>query len=109
MPGGGANGANGTSDSGSGIGESSGGGVQGGVGAPVPPGSVFPRLPAMPGGGANGANGTSGSGSSIGGGRVQGGVGVALIALLTLVLLRLARRAAAKPVWRSYLPEVPPA
>jgi hypothetical protein len=24
-------------------------------------------------------------------------------------LLRLARRAAAKPVWRSYLPEVPPA
>jgi hypothetical protein len=25
------------------------------------------------------------------------------------VLLRLARRAAAKPIWRSYLPEVPPA
>jgi hypothetical protein len=24
-------------------------------------------------------------------------------------LLRLARRAAAKPIWRSYLPEVPPA
>ena len=29
--------------------------------------------------------------------------------LLSLVLLRLARRAAAKPVWRVYLPEVPPA
>jgi hypothetical protein len=27
----------------------------------------------------------------------------------TLVLLRLVRRAAAKPIWRSYLPEVPPA
>jgi hypothetical protein len=29
--------------------------------------------------------------------------------LLMLVLLRLARGAAASPVWRSYLPEVPPA
>jgi hypothetical protein len=29
--------------------------------------------------------------------------------LLTLVLLRLARRADAKPIWRSYLPEVSPA
>ena len=28
--------------------------------------------------------------------------------LLTLVLLRLARCAAAKPIWRSYLPEVHP-
>jgi len=26
-----------------------------------------------------------------------------------LLVLRLARRAAAKPIWRSYLPEVPPA
>jgi hypothetical protein len=40
---------------------------------------------------------------------MPGGVGAALIALLTLVLLLLARRAAAKPVWRAYLPEVPPA
>jgi hypothetical protein len=29
--------------------------------------------------------------------------------MLTLVLLRRARRAVVKPVWRSYLPEVPPA
>jgi hypothetical protein len=40
---------------------------------------------------------------------VQGGLGAALIALLTLVLLRLARRAFTNPIWRSYLPEVPPA
>jgi hypothetical protein len=31
------------------------------------------------------------------------------MALLTLVLLWLARRAAAKTIWRAYLPEVPPA
>jgi hypothetical protein len=29
--------------------------------------------------------------------------------VLVLVLLRLARRAGGSPVWRSYLPEVPPA
>jgi hypothetical protein len=29
--------------------------------------------------------------------------------LVVLVLLRLARRAAARTVWRAYLPEVPPA
>jgi len=29
--------------------------------------------------------------------------------MLTLVLLWLARRAAAVPIWRAYLPEVPPA
>jgi hypothetical protein len=40
---------------------------------------------------------------------MQDGLGAVLIALLTLVLLRLVRRAAAKPIWRSYLPEVPPA
>jgi hypothetical protein len=40
---------------------------------------------------------------------VQGGTGAALAALLMMVLLRLARRADVKPVWRSYLPEVPPA
>jgi hypothetical protein len=36
-------------------------------------------------------------------------LGAAVIALLTLVLLRLIRRAAAKRIWRSYLPEVSPA
>jgi hypothetical protein len=40
---------------------------------------------------------------------MQGGIGAALIALLTLVLLRLARRSDVPPVWRSYLPEVSPA
>jgi hypothetical protein len=40
---------------------------------------------------------------------MQDAAGAALIALLTLVLLRLVRRAAAKPIWRSFLPEVPPA
>ena len=29
--------------------------------------------------------------------------------VLVLLLLLLMRRAAAKPIWRSYLPEVPPA
>ena len=40
---------------------------------------------------------------------MQGGLGAALLALLTLVLLLLIRRAAAVPIWRAYLPEVPPA
>ena len=40
---------------------------------------------------------------------MQGGIGAALIALLTLVLLRLARCAVVKPIWRYFLPEVPPA
>jgi len=40
---------------------------------------------------------------------MPGGAGGALVSHRTLVLLRLARRAAAKPIWRSYLPEVPPA
>jgi len=40
---------------------------------------------------------------------MQGAVGAAVITLLVLVLLRLARRAAANPIWRAYLPEVPPA
>jgi hypothetical protein len=31
------------------------------------------------------------------------------MALLTLILLQLIRRAEAKRIWRSYLPEVPPA
>jgi hypothetical protein len=37
---------------------------------------------------------------------VQGG---AFAAPRTLLLLRLARYAAAKPIWLTYLPEVPPA
>jgi hypothetical protein len=68
-------------------------------------------LPAGPNA-AGGVNGPGTAGSGSGGnswGGVQGGIGAALIALLTLVLLRLARRAAAVPIWRSYLPEVPPA
>jgi hypothetical protein len=40
---------------------------------------------------------------------MQGGIGAALITLLMLVVLRLARRADVKSIWRSYLPEVPPA
>ena len=53
------------------------------------------------------ARGPSAGGSS--GRGAQSGVAAALMALLTLVLLRLARGAADKPIWRSYLPEVPPA
>jgi len=66
----------------------------------------------VPGGGTNSANGVSGSGSGAGGnswGGGQGGIGAALTARHTLVLLRLARCAAAVPIWRAYLPEVPPA
>jgi hypothetical protein len=58
-----------------------------------------------PGGGTGNGGGNSGSG-------VQGGVGAgagALSVRLVPVLLRRARRADAKPIWRSYLPEVPPA
>jgi hypothetical protein len=75
---------------------------------PAPGGSGLPAGPNAPGG-ANGPGtaGSGGGGNSWGG--VQGGLGAALIALLMLVLLRLARRAFANPIWRSYLPEVPPA
>jgi hypothetical protein len=80
----------------------------GGGGASVPTTSALPRLPAVPGGGT----GAGGSGSTIdgtSGGGMQSGIGAALIALLTLVLLRLARRAGAKPIWRAYRPEISPA
>jgi GTPase involved in cell partitioning and DNA repair len=63
----------------------------------------------MPGGGPNGANGTGGPGGGNGGnsgGAAQVG---ASAAQNTLIFLRLARYAAAKPIWLSYLPEVPPA
>src|SRR5262249_39229819 len=75
-------------------------------GAPVSSAPVLPRLPVMPGGGPNGANGTGGPGGGNGGGAAQACAGAAL---RTLVLLRLAHYAAAKPIWLSYLPEVPPA
>jgi hypothetical protein len=40
---------------------------------------------------------------------VLDGSGAVLVAALALILLRLAHSAAASPVWRAYLPEVPPA
>jgi hypothetical protein len=80
----------------------------GGGGAPMWP--VLPRLPAVGGGnGGSGPAGVSGDGS---GGHSEGGIqgsDDALTTHHTLVLLRLVRRAAAKPIWRSYLPQVPPA
>jgi len=82
-----------------------------GAGAAVSPASALPGLPAGPGG-ANSPGGGSGSGSGFGGssgGGVPGGIGAASAALLALVLLWLARHAAARPIWRAYLPEVPPA
>jgi hypothetical protein len=80
---------------------------------PAPSVPMLPRLPVIPGGGPNGPAGsggpggtTSGPGGGNGGGAAQGG---ASAALRTLILLRLAHYAAAKPIWHSYLPEVPPA
>ncbi len=75
--------------------------------APAQPDTPLPRLPGGPGTGATGSAGASGIGGAAGG--MQGGVGAALIALLMLLLLRLARRATLLPIWRCYLPEVPPA
>ena len=40
---------------------------------------------------------------------MQRGAAAALIGLMMLLLLRLARRATLRPIWRCYLPEVPPA
>jgi hypothetical protein len=80
---------------------------------PVPaPG--LPQLPAGSGGpgGPSGPGGAAGSGSGIGGaggGGVPGGMSALLTARHALVQLRLARRAASRPIWRAYLPEVPPA
>jgi hypothetical protein len=68
------------------------------------------RVPAGPGGSTSGGGAPgSGSGGSSSGRGLQSGVAAALMTLLTLVLLRLARCAGARPIWRSYLPEVPPA
>jgi hypothetical protein len=75
-------------------------------GTPVSSATALPRLPAMPGGDPNGANGTAGPSGGNGGEAVQGG---AFTAPRTLLLLRLMRYAAAKPIWLTYLPGVPPA
>ena len=83
----------------------------GGGGVPMAPRSALPGLPSGPGGApgpGNGSGSAGGTGGSSGNG-MQAGIGAGLAALITLVLLRLARRAAVKPVWRAYLPEVPPA
>ena len=72
----------------------------------------FPGCPSPPAVALAARTAPAGSGSSIGGnngGGVQGGLAVALFTLLTLLLLRLARRAAVQPIWRAYLPEVSPA
>jgi hypothetical protein len=78
--------------------------------------SLLPRVPIAPGGGLGGSPGGGGVGGGVGGfgggspnAGVLGGVLAALTAALVLLLLLLMRRAAAKPIWRSYLPEVPPA
>jgi hypothetical protein len=69
--------------------------------------SYLPQiLVAGPGGasGPAGSGGPGGSGSGIGGtggGGMPSGIGAALTERHTLVLLRLARRAAAKAIWRG--------
>ena len=84
-----------------------------GHGAPVSPVPVSPPGPAGLGGGANSAGGGSGPDSGgtggHGGRNVPGGASDALSAHRTVVLLRLIDGTGVKPVWRSYLPEVPPA
>jgi hypothetical protein len=80
--------------------------TQPGGGAPGPSTPTFSWLTSSVGGGASGSAGSGGAGSGAG---VQAGFGAALTTLLALMLLRRARRADAKRIWRSYLPEVPPA
>jgi hypothetical protein len=73
--------------------------------APAPagvPGSVPAGVPA---GATGAAGGVGGPGAGSSGVAVLGGLAAALL----LLLLLLARRAQLQPVWRSYLPEVPPA
>ena len=66
------------------------------------PGSVPAGVPGGASGAAGGVGGPSSGGSGV---AVLGGLAAALL----LLLLLLARRAQLQPVWRSYLPEVPPA
>jgi hypothetical protein len=73
------------------------------------PSSALPQLPAGSGGGANGGSSSDGGIGGHSGRGMQDGLAAALIALFTLVLRRLMRRAAAKTIWRAYLPEVSPA
>ena len=85
----------------------------GGGGSPASSLLPLPRVPIAPGGGLGGAPGGGGGTGGFGGGSTNtgllGGSLAALAAVLVLLLLLLMRRAAAKPIWRSYLPEVPPA
>ena len=55
------------------------------------------------------AGGSTGNGIGGSGGGMPWGVSAALVEHRTLVLLRLARCIDVQPIWRSYLPEVPPA
>ena len=76
------------------------------VQAPGGPGGPGGGTPAGPGGTAGGDAAGLGGG---GGGVALGGACAAALAAAALFLLRLERRAGSKPVWHSYLPEVPPA
>ena len=84
-------------------------GVGGGSVLSLPLIQPVPRTPTEPAGGAPGPGGAASGLGSTGQGGVQAGASAVLIALLVLVLLRLAGRAAHRPIWRCYLPEVPPA
>jgi hypothetical protein len=81
-----------------------------GGGSPASSLSLLPRVPVAPGGGPGGAPGGAGGAGGFGGGSANAGaLGGVLAALTAVLVLLLMRRAAAKPIWRSYLPEVPPA
>jgi hypothetical protein len=80
-----------------------------GAGRPASSAPVSSQLPAGPGGTGSGSGSGAGGGAGGNTGRALSGGAAALICGLILVLLRLVRRAAVKPVWRSVLPEVPPA
>ena len=85
------------------------GGIRGVPASSNPPTS--PRAPAGVSSGLNHAGGNTDSarGDGAGGNTVLASADTTEPARLTPVLTRLAFYAAAKPVWRVYLPEVPPA
>jgi hypothetical protein len=62
---------------------------------------------ASPGGGATGGSATGGT--SGGGHTISGRTTLDRITHRTLTVVRRARLAGAKAIWRSFLPEVPPA
>lgn len=74
----------------------------GGPSGPSGPGGTpgAPAGPSGPGGGTSASNGSGGSGLIN---------GASALAIALLFFLRLANRAGSRPVWRAYLPEVPPA